>query len=128
MKKVGLLATWLVSIALCSIAYGQDEAAAVETQAEIDHLFFYIGGARRCRLMTDNGLQDAMKTIVDFKQRYAAIADKVNSAEDFIAQVATNDPVNNKAYIMECRKSGAKQQLAMSDWLRTELVRYRSTP
>ena len=94
--------------------------------AEIDHLYFYIGGARRCQLLTANGMQSGMKTIVDFKRLHELQAEKINSAEDFIAMVVTNNDTTGKPNIVECRKSGEKLKTPMNEWLRAELANYRA--
>ena len=94
--------------------------------AEIDHLYFYIGGARRCQLLTANGMQSCMKTIVDFKRLHELQAEKINSAEDFIAMVVTNNDTTGKPNIVECRKSGEKLKTPMNEWLQAELANYRA--
>ncbi|MFQ3323066.1 MAG: hypothetical protein ACI90U_000882 [Pseudomonadales bacterium] len=111
----------------------EDSTAAMATassssvmQAEIDRLYFYIGGARRCQLLTANSMQSGMKTIVDFKRLHELQADKINSAEDFIAMVATNNDTTGKLNIVECRKSGEKLKTPMNEWLKAELANYRA--
>ena len=111
----------------------EDSTAAMATassssviQVEIDHLYFYIGGARRCQLLTANGMQSGMKTIVDFKRLYKLQAEKINSAEDFIAMVATNNDTTGKLNIVECRKNGEKLKAPMNEWLQAELANYRA--
>ncbi len=94
-------------------------------QQEIDHLFFYIGGARRCSLMTNSGVQDNHRTMVALQQRYNAVKDKVTSAEDFIAHVATADNKTGRALYVQCRRDGKRVQIAMDLWLQTELELYR---
>jgi hypothetical protein len=103
-------------------------ASLTETvQVEIDHMYFYIGGARRCHLLTSNGKQDGMKTIVDFKRLHEQQAHKIESTEDFIAVVASNDASTGKTNIMECRKDGEKIKTPMNQWLQTELDSYRAS-
>lgn len=125
----------ILALSLCAMkSTAQDNSAitlasassTVAMQAEIDHLYFFIGGARRCHLLTPNGKQDGMKTIVDFKRLHKENADKIQSTEDFIAMVASNDATAGKANIMECRKDGEKMKTPLNEWLQTELDDYRA--
>jgi hypothetical protein len=125
----------ILAFSLCAIntAAQDNPAVTVESasltvamQAEIDHLYFFIGGARRCHLLTPNGKQDGMKTIVDFKRLHEQQADKIKSTEDFITLVASNDASTGKANIMECRQNGEKIKTPMNEWLQTELDNYRA--
>jgi hypothetical protein len=126
--------TMIVALVLCAMSTqaqnqsSQAKAAAINetAQAEIDHLYFFIGGARRCHLLTASGMQDGMKTIVEFKELYQQQAGKINSTEDFIALVATNSASTGKANIVECRNNGEKVKVPMSFWLETELASYRT--
>jgi hypothetical protein len=101
-------------------------SSSIDIKVEIDHLYFYIGGARRCQLLTANGMQGGMKTIVDFKRLHELQADKIKSADDFVALVATNNETTGKLNIMECRKSGEKLKTPMNEWLQAELANYRA--
>ena len=95
-------------------------------QVEIDHIYFYIGGARRCHLLTSNGKQEGMKTIVDFKRLHEQQVDNIKSTEDFINIVASNNASSGKANIMECRQNGEKIKTPINEWLQTELDSYRA--
>jgi hypothetical protein len=134
MSKIKNIAM-ILALSLCAMkATAQDNSAitidsassAVAMQAEIDHLYYFIGGARRCHLLTSNGKQDGMKTIVDFKRLHEQSADKIKSTEDFIAMGASNDATNGKANIMECRQDGEKVKTPLNEWLQTELDNYRA--
>jgi hypothetical protein len=126
----------ILAFSLCAMhiaAQNNNAAMTIEStsltpvmQAEIDHMYFYIGGARRCYLLTSNGKQEGMKTIVDFKRLHEQQADKIKSAEDFIIMVATNDTSTGKANIIECRKNGEKIKTPMNDWLQVELDSFRA--
>lgn len=102
-----------------------DEANGLK-QGEIDHLYYFIGGARRCQLLTVRGKQGRMKTIVDFQRLHEQQANDIKSAEDFITLVAANDLATGIPNIMECRKNGEKIKTSMHEWLQTELISYRS--
>ena len=129
-KIIGMMLAFFLC-AMNTVAQ-EDSTAAMATassssvmQAEIDHLYFYIGGARRCQLLTASGMQSGMKTIVDFKRLHGLQAEKINSAEEFIAMVAANNGITGKLNIVECRKSGEKLKTPMNEWLQAELANYR---
>jgi hypothetical protein len=127
--------TMILALFLCAMNTAAQEnstttmataSSSIDIKVEIDHLYFYIGGARRCQLLTTNGMQGGMKTIVDFKRLQELQADKIKSADDFIALVATNNETTGKLNIMECRKSGEKLKTPMNEWLQAELANYRA--
>jgi len=94
------------------------------TRAEIAHLLTYLGNSG-CAFYRNGSWHSAAqaRTHLEKKRDYLLKRSLVGSTEDFIDRAATASSVTGEKYQVRCAPA---QPVASSEWLRAELLRYRS--
>jgi hypothetical protein len=121
MKK--LFAAFLMALPLAVAAQPVVPGVPERTQAEIDHLFDYIGKSS-CKFNRNGSWHDmaAAKAHVNNKYEWLKERGKIDSTESFIEGAASRSSFSGKDYLVQC--PGA-ESVPSASWLKVELARFR---
>jgi hypothetical protein len=94
-------------------------------QTEINYLLGFIESSG-CEFYRNGSWYDSKRAQAHLRGKYEmlAAADRINTAEDFIEEVATKSSLSGRPYQVKCRGSEA---VTTNQWLRDVLARYRTT-
>jgi hypothetical protein len=115
-----LAATAGAAFALAQVATAAPEGPAKD---EIDHLLQYVA-ASSCTFVRNGSEYPADKAREHLADKYRFVGNRISTAEDFIAYLATKSSLSGEPYHVHCGKNDALS----GAWLTTELNRYRQTP
>ena len=118
-----LLAGLLVALPLAATAQPVVPPVPARAQAEIDHLFDYIAKSD-CRFNRNGTWHDmvAARAHVNTKYEYLKERGKIDSAESFIDNAASQSSFSGQDYQVQCPGSEATTS---ASWLKSELARFR---
>ena len=118
-----LLAGLLVALPLAATAQPVVPPVSARAQAEIDHLFDYIAKSD-CRFNRNGSWHDmvAARAHVNTKYEYLKERGKIDSAESFIDNAASQSSFSGQDYQVQC--PGAEATTS-AFWLKAELARFR---
>jgi len=121
MKK--LLAAFLMALPLAVAAQPVVPGVPERTQAEIDHLFDYIGKSN-CKFNRNGSWHDMVmaRSHVNTKFEWLKERGKIDSAESFIENAASKSSFSGQDYLVQCPGSDA---VPSASWLKAELARFR---
>lgn len=120
MRFLGLLvATILLGIAPPAPTY-----AVTESREEIAHLLNFVASSP-CTFIRNGMAYPAAEARVHLERKYAALKDRIRTAEDFINLAASRSSVSGEPYRVRCHPGGEQETSA---WLRSELLRFRDHP
>jgi len=93
-------------------------------QAEINYLLGFIEGSA-CEFSRNGSWYGAKKAAAHLRDKYEFLAtgDRIQTAEDFIEEVATRSSLSGQPYQVRC---GSEQAVASNQWLRDALEAYRA--
>ncbi|HWZ63540.1 MAG TPA: DUF5329 domain-containing protein [Steroidobacteraceae bacterium] len=119
--RVSAVMWLLLGPALAPIARTAPSAVA---QTEIDYLLRSTESSA-CEFFRNGSWYDAKKAAARLRDKYEvpALRDRIQTADDFIEQVATKSSLGGQPYQVRC--SGAKA-VTTNQWLRDLLARYRA--
>ena len=111
----------VLGLALAPVVRAAPPAIA---QSEINYLLGFIENSA-CEFFRNGSWYDAKKAAAHLRDKYQilATADRIETAEDFIAGAATTSSLSGQPYQVRC--SGDKA-VATNQWLRDLLARYRA--
>ncbi len=120
MRILGLLlATVLLGFAPSAPTY-----AVTESRDEISHLLEFLAKSP-CTFIRNGKTYPAAEARVHLERKYAALKDRIRTAEDFIDLAASRSSVSGEPYRIRCSPG---QEQETSAWLRSELLRFRRQP
>jgi hypothetical protein len=90
-------------------------------QDEISHLLNYIETSD-CVFIRNNTRHTPKKAVAHIKRKYNYLKKRITTTDDFIEGAATRSSLSGKPYMSICDG----REIATADWLRAELLRYRS--
>jgi hypothetical protein len=110
----------VLAVACLPAAYGSPPAKA---QAEINYLLQFVENSG-CEFYRNGSWFDAAKARAHLREKYELLAngDRINTAEDFIEQAATQSSLSGQAYKVRC---GGGEPVATNPWLRVALAALR---
>lgn len=120
MRILGLL---LAIILLGCNAVASAYAAANATE-EITHLLEFVATSS-CAFIRNGQVYPAAEARAHLERKYAALKDRIRTAEDFINLAAARSSLSGESYRVRCNPG---QEQETSAWLRSELLRFRSHP
>ncbi|MDH4228832.1 MAG: DUF5329 domain-containing protein [Nitrospirota bacterium] len=113
-------------LAVAMIAAWVTDAPAVENGAdvppEIAHLIAFVGHSG-CDMDRNGSRHTAAEAASHLLQKYRRAKRYAPDAEQFIARIATGSSLSGKPYMVYC---SAHPPTSSANWLRSELVRYRT--
>ncbi|GAA3928466.1 DUF5329 domain-containing protein [Litoribacillus peritrichatus] len=101
----------------------QSAPISATTEQEIAHLLLFVTSTP-CQYERNGTLHNGVEAVAHIQKKYDYFKDDIESAEDFIEYSATESKMSGRKYQVHC--DGAATQLS-SEWLLTELRRYRQT-
>lgn len=112
----------LLGLSLLSTAIARPPAKA---QTEIDYLLTYIESSG-CDFYRNGTWYDSKKAQTHLHEKFDLLlaGNRINTAEDFIQNAASQSSLTGRPYQVRC---GAAAIVTTSQWLREVLVRYRSS-
>ncbi len=122
MKRLFTFALAVIFLSQGPLAQAAPPASAV---AEINYLLGFIDRSG-CKFYRNGSWYDSHRAQAHLRSKYDYLAarGRINSAEDFIEQAATQSSVSGEAYQIQCEAGPA---LPSNRWLRTALSGYRSS-
>ncbi|MEZ9196832.1 DUF5329 family protein [Shewanella sp. 10N.286.54.B9] len=115
MQRALLQSGLLVSSMLCV------PNALSSPQEEIDHLIAFIG-ATSCQYERNGALHSGLEAVEHIKNKAEYHAEKIESAEDFIAYAATKSMFSGRHYKIHCQGDAPIESHL---WLKAELDSFR---
>ena len=99
-------------------------APPATAQTEIEYLLAKIGGSD-CKFYRNGSWYDAKRARMHLQQKYDYLAKRnlLSSADDFIAQAATQSSLSGRAYAIKCND----ETVPSAQWLRDALLTYRAS-
>ena len=99
-------------------------ARAAGAALEIDHLINAVATSP-CRFQRNQRCYDGpqVATHLRDKLQWIAATTQVETAEDFIAKVASTSSISSRSYVVRC---SAGTEINAGPWLRKELARFRA--
>lgn len=97
-------------------------ADPISAKQEIDHLLNFVGTSP-CTFIRNGTEYRADKAREHLSTKYQFAGSQITTAEQFIQHLATQSSMSGERYHVKCGKS----DLLSSDWLSSELVRFRKT-
>jgi hypothetical protein len=93
-------------------------------QAEIDYLLEFVGNSG-CEFYRNGKSYTSAKAQAHLRSKYKKVIARwqIDTAEDFIAKVATKSSVSGRAYAAKC---GGAAVISASQWLTDALMRHRA--
>ena len=88
---------------------------------EINHLLNYIGSSG-CIFIRNNSRHNSEQAVHHIEKKYNYLKNRIKKTEDFIDGAASRSSVTGRPYMIIC----GNIEMKTADWLRAELVRYRS--
>jgi hypothetical protein len=98
--------------------------AVTESHEEIAHLLDFVAKSP-CAFIRNGKAYPAAEARTHLERKYAALKDRIRTAEDFIDLAASRSSVSGESYRVRCNPG---QEQETSAWLRSELLRFRSQP
>jgi hypothetical protein len=120
MRILGLL----LATILLGFAPPAPTDAATNSGEEINHLLDFVAKSP-CAFIRNGKAYPASEARVHLEGKYAALKDRMRTAEDFINLVASRSSLSGDSYRVRCNP-GEEQET--SAWLGSELLRFRSQP
>jgi hypothetical protein len=120
MRILGLLAATI----LLGFAPPAPTYAVTESGEEIAHLLDFVAGSP-CTFIRNGRAYPAVEARVHLERKYAALKDRIRTAEDFISLAASRSSVSGEPYRVRCDPGGEQETSA---WLSAELQRFRRQP
>ncbi len=92
---------------------------------ENSHLISYLKDSG-CRFNRNGTWYSSADAVDHLNKKFQYLLDKgmVSSAEDFITRAASESSISHKPYLVKCSTNPAVKS---GPWLKSELIRYRST-
>jgi hypothetical protein len=106
---------------LIAVFAGQTKAFAQSPEVEIDYLLTAIGSSD-CTFIRNDTRHTAEEAEDHLRMKYGKTKRYIDSAEEFIAKLASESSWTGKPYAMECPDSGMHSS---RDWLSSRLTTYR---
>jgi hypothetical protein len=99
-------------------------APPVIAQTEINYLLGFIESSA-CEFFRNGSWYEAKRAAAHLRDKYAMLAtgDRIQTAEDFIEEAATQSSLSGRPYQVRC---GSDQLVGSNQWLRDALKRYRA--
>jgi hypothetical protein len=121
-----LAAALLLALPAAALAQPVTAPIPLQAQAEIDHLFDYISQSP-CRFNRNGSWHDmkAARAHVNTKYEYLKERGKIDTAESFIDNAASQSSFSGKDYLVECP---GQPTVPSAAWLKSELARFRQAP
>jgi hypothetical protein len=121
-----LAAALLLALPAAALAQPVTPPIPLQAQAEIDHLFDYISQSS-CRFNRNGSWHDmkAARAHVNTKYEYLKERGKIDTAESFIDNAASQSSFSGKDYLVECP---GQPTVPSAAWLKSELARFRQVP
>jgi uncharacterized protein DUF5329 len=118
-----LVAALALALPIAAVAQPVVPPVPAKTQAEIDHLFDYIAKSS-CKFNRNGKWHDMVvaRSHVNTKYEWLKERGKIDSAESFIDNAASQSSFTGSDYLVQCPGSGA---VPSNGWLKSELGRYR---
>ncbi len=112
---------WLLAaalaLALCGAAQAEPDARAAR---EIDHLLEFVGTSN-CMFVRNGSAHPAAEAREHLSMKYRYARAQLNSAEDFVRELATGSSMSGEPYKIVCDR----RESPAAAWLGEELARYR---
>jgi hypothetical protein len=111
----------MLTLALVPVARADPPATA---QVEINYLLGYVE-ISGCEFFRNGTWYDSVKAQSHLRDKYNYLKarNRINSAEDFISQAASQSSLSGQPYEVRC--SSGCEATTTNQWLRDVLVRYR---
>lgn len=94
-----------------------------DQRKEVEHLVNFIRSTD-CQLERNDTFYTGEEAIVHILRKYDHYRDDIKSTEDFIHLSANKSLISGKSYIAHCKQL---EPIRASEWLLTELSRYRNS-
>jgi hypothetical protein len=120
MRILGLL----LALILLGFAQPAPTYAAMESGEEIAHLLDFVARSP-CAFIRNGRVYPAAEARAHLERKYAALKDRIRTAEDFINLAASRSSLSGESYRVRCNLG---QEQETSAWLGSELVRFRRQP
>jgi len=120
----GRLSALLCLVLGLTLAPAACAAPPVIAQTEINYLLGFIEGSA-CEFFRNGSWYDAKKAAAHLRDKYEFLAtgNRIQTAEDFIEEAATQSSLSGRPYQVRC---GSDQAVTSNQWLRDVLERYRA--
>jgi len=127
MKKL-LLFTIITSLSAIVIAIADVHANGLsnltsDNNYEIEHLLNFVETSE-CSMDRNGTVHEGIKAAKHIKKKYKHFKDKIKTTEDFIELSASRSTTSGEDYYALCP---GKEKITTSQWLTTELERYRNS-
>jgi hypothetical protein len=111
----------VLGLALAPVVRAAPPAIA---QTEINYLLAFIESSA-CEFFRNGSWYDAKAAAAHLRDKYQMLAmgDRIQTAEDFIEEVATKSSLSGQPYQVRC---GGDKAVTTNRWLRDMLARYRA--
>lgn len=103
-----------------TVVFPLPAAASASMQEEITHLLNYIETSD-CIFIRNNSRYNPKQAVEHIEKKYNYLKKRIKSTEDFIKGAATKSSMSGRPYTIIC--DGI--EMAIADWLRIELKKYR---
>ena len=119
--RLAMASVLMPALLLASVARAEPPT---NVQIEVNFLLGYVEGSR-CEFYRNGSWHDSRTAQAHLrdKYRYLAARNLIATTEDFIERAATESSLSGQPYAVRCN-GGAT--VTSSQWLRDELVRFRS--
>ena len=114
-----LLAIILLGVAPPALTY-----AVTGSREEITHLLDFVARSP-CAFLRNGKVYPAAEARAHLERKYAALKDRIRTAEDFIDLAAARSSLSGESYRVRCNPG---QEQETSAWLKSELLRFRHQP
>lgn len=114
-----LLAIILLGVAPPALTY-----AVTGSREEITHLLDFVARSP-CAFLRNGKVYPAAEARAHLERKYAALKDRIRTAEDFINLAAARSSLSGESYRVRCNPG---QERETSAWLKSELLRFRRQP